>query len=346
MHKDFGEWYRLAGIEPNGEILPKRWAAIEEYRPSRDDVVSLARLFYDLGKPTEDFIEGFRNCFHKADPAFKMRDNDRELSVLAGAKLVDVMDHGNADLADLAALALVSAAAGNLRSCPSVRDIPEIAARYLSDRATNRALLGAGVAESEPAAPLFEELAALGTPHKELAEEIQRLAEEIQQLRRQLSLVAEESNMLWWLFSEHSRDEQQRWATFSVPAVTLMAGKELADLTTVIPGPIAAAAFLDRVIRSAKAKSPTVISVKDAINAVTIQWRQRYMPGACPCQLEDLLPIGHAVKLSLESPANDAWLPAFVRATGIASDATIPPHILAYQVFLEGLLSRSWKELR
>lgn len=31
MHNDFAEWYRMAGIEPDGDLLPKRWAAIEEF---------------------------------------------------------------------------------------------------------------------------------------------------------------------------------------------------------------------------------------------------------------------------------------------------------------------------
>jgi hypothetical protein len=32
MHAEFSEWYRAAGMEPT-EALPKRWAAIEAYKP-------------------------------------------------------------------------------------------------------------------------------------------------------------------------------------------------------------------------------------------------------------------------------------------------------------------------
>ena len=38
MHKDFAEWYRAAAIPPNGDILPKRWEAIEKYEAGRDDM--------------------------------------------------------------------------------------------------------------------------------------------------------------------------------------------------------------------------------------------------------------------------------------------------------------------
>jgi hypothetical protein len=84
MHKDFGEWYRLAGMEPDGAILANRWAVIEAYSPSTDDVISLTQLFYGLGKPKEAFMSAFVKAFHGAEPAFRTRENNHELSVLAG----------------------------------------------------------------------------------------------------------------------------------------------------------------------------------------------------------------------------------------------------------------------
>jgi hypothetical protein len=321
MHDEFGEWYRSAGMEPDGEILPKRWAAIEQYPASVDDAVSLARLFYSLGRPVDSFLAGFRKSFYDVDPAFKMRGNDQEMTVLAGAELIYIIQGlSSTDKADLAALLLVCAGAQNLR-VPAVRRIPEIAAKYLSSRAIARG----GVTEEEGAG---EERTALG------------------HLQRQLSIVSEETNMLWWLFSEYSRDAEQPWTAFSVPAIALMAGKELADLTTVLPGPIAARAFLDRVLRCARNHPPASISIEDSINNVSIPWRQRYSDTNCSTELEDLSPISRGIKLSLTAPENNGWLAAFVQTTGVSRDAEMAPHILAYQVFLESLLCRSWKGLR
>jgi len=337
MHNDFAEWYRMAGIEPDGDLLPKRWAAIEEYQPDREGIVSLARLFYCLGMPNVEFLEKFRKSFQKTDPAFKMRDNDHELSVLAGAELVDVMERAGSDLADLAALSLICASGGNLRPGPSVKDIPEIAARYLSKRAIKRAVVEENT-DPGPNKALFEALTALGAPYDGLVKEFQRL-------QLQLSIVAEESNMLWWLFSEHSRDQQQRWDKLPVPAVALMAGKELANLTTIIPGPIAAVAFLDKVIHCAKSDPPVTVYLKDAINKVTIEWRQQYLHDCCPSELEDLLPFSHGIKLSLDLPKKNEWVPVFTKKTGISDEAKTPPRILAYQIFIEVLLCRSWENM-
>lgn len=341
MHKDFAEWYRVAGIPPNGDILPKRWAAIEKYEAGRDQIVSLARLFYRLGKPSEDFLSTFRTAFQTADPAFQMRGNDQELQVLAGAELIDIIERSPMDLADLAAISLVCAAAQNLRGAPTVPDIPEIAARYLGKRAIERAHKGQGDSDSasSPRKTLFDGLSAAGAPLNGLPAELERL-------QRELAVVTEESNMLWWLFSEHSHDLKQPWAKSTVPAVALTAGKELAELTRVLPGPVAATAFLDRVIRFAKAKPPSTILVVEAINDATLEWRRSYVELNCPVELEDLAPISYGVKISLTAPENDAWFIAFKSGTGISADSKLVPHILAYQMFLEGLLCRSWRMVK
>ena len=339
MHKDFAEWYRSAGITPNGEILPKRWAAIQEYQPGRDEIVSLAQLFYRLGKPSEEFLNKFRTSFQNVDPAFPMRDNDQELVVLAGAQLVATIESGPINLADLAALSLVTGAAQNMRGSPAVADIPEIAVTYLSKRAVARAANGDGNSNSANEL-LFDGLTELGTPYDGLPKEFERL-------QRELSVVSEESNMLWWLFSEHSRDLNEPWKKQSgVPSVALMVGKELADLTRVIPGPISARAFLDRAIRSIKSKPPEAVLVVDAINGVAPEWRQRYVAEGCPTSIQGLMPISHGLKISLAAPENNAWFSAFTHETGIRPESKLPPNVLAYQLYVEAIFSRAWKTLR
>jgi hypothetical protein len=337
MHQDFSNWYRQAGIEPNAEELPKRWAAIEQYTPNKDAVVSLVRVFNRLGNPKDSFPAEFLAALQAADPAFKTRDNDQEFAVLAGAELVDVLERSESGLGPIAALSLVCAAAGNARPTPPVRDIPEIATRYVGQQSTERGSSVTEIGESGSRKALFNAIEALGDPYEGLTAELRRLQHEV-------SLVSEESNMLWWLFSEHSRDDGRRWNTYSVPAVALMAGKELADLTLVVPGPVAAVAFLDRVIRSAKSKIPVSVRVTDAINDVSVQWRQSYINKNYLSALEQVTPISHGIELSLASPQNDAWLPAFAEGTRMAVDSVMVPHVLAYQVFLEALLCRCWKK--
>jgi GTPase-associated system helical domain len=315
MHTDFAEWHKSAGMKPDAEALPKHWTAIEAYDPQVEDIVSLTRLFYRLGKPDETFLASFRASFQTADTLFPMRDNDQQLAVLAGAELVHVIDKRSQDLADMAALSLVCAAAQNLRSGPPVLEIPEIAARYLEKRTTTRSL------PDDDASKSWDKL---------------------QELERELAIVGEESNMLWWLVSEHSRDLKKPWSKYPL-AVSIVAGKELADLTRLIPGPIAAAALLDKVVNSGKkTKSPSSVLIRDVVNEAPIEWRENFVRDRWVEELADIVPISTTIKLSLIAPQDDAWLPAFENGTGIARDSKVAPAVLAYQMFLEGLLSRSF----
>lgn len=338
MHSDFAEWYRMAGLTPNSDELPKRWIGVETYAPGKHEIAALTRYFYRLGKPSTEFLTGFRGAFQKADAAFQMRDNDQELAVLAGAVLTHVMGTASHHLADLAALALLSASAQNLRPSPAVRDIPRIAVDYLKDRAVTRASAHANAAAIEP---LVAALTKVGPPHDQLAQELLRL----QQDSSLLLVVAEESNMLWWLLAEHSRDCNKRWPEFPFASVALMAGKELADLTRVLPGPLAATALLDRVIRSAKSNPPLSVLITDAIDGLGVEWKERYASESYPTELEDLLPVSHGLKLSLASAENNAWFPAFTKGAVIEAGAKLVPYALAFQMFLEVLVRRAWNAL-
>ena len=58
-------------------------------------------LFFGYSGGKDTFIAKFRKVFQDADASFRMRDNDRELSILAGAVLVTVMEEGSMELGDL-----------------------------------------------------------------------------------------------------------------------------------------------------------------------------------------------------------------------------------------------------
>jgi len=339
MHRDFAEWYRSAGIEPDGEMLTKRWTAIDAFEPTADQVVALVKLFFKLTAPTEAPIDGFIEALQVADPAFKIKDNQHEISVLAGAELIDVIDRGSNALAIFSGLAILSAAAQNLRTDVPVREIPEIAARLMAERSICRFSpdhvdTGFGVNKS-----LYDALVALGAPHSDLAKQLTEL-----ELR--LAEALEESNMLWWIFSEYSRDNSQPWGTFPVPAVAIMSGKELADLSGLAPGPPSALAMLHRVLKSTKRSLPKTISVKDAFNKTSSEWKRAYTSGHRFAELETIAPITYGLKVSLVANEDSTWAPTFSGTTGISATAQIEPCHLAYQMFLEAMLCRAWKDAK
>jgi hypothetical protein len=336
MNSYFGDWYRSVGIPPEGIPLEKRREAVKAFEVGAAEVSLLTQIFYELSPTDQSFPQKFRTAFNQVDPNFPMSGNDRELIVLAGAELVDVIERGTRDIADLAALCLVCGGVQNVRTAPAVPQIPEIAAKYLSDRSVGRDK----PEEDGKEETLLKALTAAGEPYSKLAPEFQKL-----QLK--FPIVSEESNMLWWLISETSRDVKQRWSEIPLfGMVCTLTGKELADLTQIIPGPIAARAFLDRAIRSGRNEVPPSISIAHVVNDTAKTWRESHFSKPFPTGLEGILPISQAVTLSVQALEDNAWQRTFKAATGIAATAKSNPDALAYQFYLEQLAARCFIKMK
>ena len=323
MHTDFSEWFRAANLELPDEVLQKRWAGVDAFEVGRNEVVSLVEVFFGFFDGKDAFLGVFRKAFQDADSSFRMRENNLELSVLAGAKLVAVMEDVTMALGDFAALALVACAAQNLRGTPCVAEIPELAVKHLARRSINR-----GQLDADDASVPDESQTAL------------------KQLRRDLDVIGEESNVLWWVFGESSRDTNKRWSECTVPQTALMAGKELADLTRISPGPAAAAALLDRVVKFAKPQPLVRIAVKDAIADISLEWRQKFAKDRYVSALANLTPVSQGVKLSVDLAADGAWVQSLAASTKIQRGGKIKPNLLAYQIYIECLLASVWPELK
>ena len=323
------DWYRSAGIPTENIPLTKRGAAIDTFTVDADGVAALTQLFYELPLSDSSFDGTFRTAINKEDPNFGMSGSDRELLVLAGAKLVDVIEKAERDLSDLATLCLVCGSAQNLRGTPAVREIPELAVEHLSKRSAQR---------DEPeddgdSAKLAASLAEKGEPFDALGREFQKL-------QLQLPVVTEEANMLWWVFGETSRDLDKRWDKMSIEEVCLVSAKELADLTKVIPGPVAARAFLDRAIRSGRDSVKLSVSIADVVNKTPKEWRESNYKQPLPNELKGVVPICEAVRYSIDAGDGDGWRSIFKASTRIAASSKPAPNKLAYQIFLEHLTVR------
>src|SRR6266404_2565911 len=114
MKSYLGDWYRSAGIPPEDIPLAKRWEGVESFTVDAGEISLLAQVFYQLNPSDPLFPQRFREALNKVDPKFSMSGNDRELIVLAGAALADVIERGSRDIADLAALFLVCGAVQNV----------------------------------------------------------------------------------------------------------------------------------------------------------------------------------------------------------------------------------------
>jgi len=357
VHIEFADWFRVASIDPKDVDLKVRWDGVEAHAKdiSTDDLLDAARLFYGLPQKDREFLTRFRGPFKAADDKFAMKDNDAELRVLAGATLVAHLNLVDWD--DVAALALTCGSFRDQRPA-AVGDIVRIAREHLSAKSASlrepkhptlpkndftAQIQGMRQAFQGAAAP-----SQLADPVCNTFQTWSKLFEamiqwtEIQE--QQQSLYREESNILWWLFAEQSRDLRQPLAQLKSPAVALVASKEMADLTVTVPGPFSARAFLAKALRLAQKPSKDV-TLAAAIAACPAEWNKVAVGHADFTKLDDLCPVSVALRKFVEVDGADTWTNAFKGATGLTATEKLDPVDLAEQAYEEWLLARACRKL-
>lgn len=355
MHQNFGEWYRLVSIEPNGETLTKRWAGVEEWVSTLqdDDHAVLETVRIVQGLSPKNSREPFLAAFRKHDAAFPQR-NEAELRVLAGASLiwcVQLADGGDGDVR-AAILAGTALAASSLRSTES--EISEVMTEVfgglqrIARKQRERGDLDADAIKSavDAATHAMSAVAEAGNwqiLRDQLVPAFQRLLDAVR--RSELALRAaehsircadEETDVLWWLEGGSSRDLDKPWSAVPKDAVPLIAAAELADLTDVALGPQDAAALLERVVTKAKCRET---SIQACVNAVPDDWlKARTLPMVDDAL--DLAPLSLALFQRGRSNSS-SWQQFFEGTSGLKPSTALAPERIARQAYIEAVLLRT-----
>lgn len=366
MHTYFGEWYREALFEPTAELLNNRWAGISQFVDACDDpneaTAELIRLLYSLPSRNDSFILAYRKRFQEFDAAFKMRGNDVELAVLAGATLVHLLDQQDDQFSEFSAIAIACADCQGLRH-PVISDVPTMARNFLRERSISlrqpkespqvkmQGIKTQELLQSFRSAAQGNQISSLAEPVVELFNHVFTTFAELEisankavvDLTESLQLQQEETDILWWLLGESSRDSNTPFCEMALPAACLITGKELADLTKVLPGPLAIEAFLDRMLHTGNRSLPTTVSLKDSINAVSKQWKENLVTDYV-AKVNDLCPIHFAAMKASETGGDIEWIPAFEKGSGFSAEALISPVALSVQCYVERLFFRATEE--
>lgn len=355
MHKNFAEWYRLVRIEPNGDVLTKRWASVREWSTSisdkDDSLLETVRIFQGLPEVTSR--ELFLAAFRKHDPAFQQRNNELEQQVLAGAALVQVINSDEEeDNRHTAILAGVALAASRLRvtggpleeMSQEVLSALQKLARVQRGRTGFDATL---LTEEETKAfsktietnmPDHNQLRqSLATAFQTILKAVQRSESALANAAHDLRCADEETNILWWLEGGCSRDLHKPWSVLK-DEVPLTAGWELADLTDAALGPREVTAFLERIVTSSKARNKDQ-PLNVYVNAVSDDWAKMRTTDL-PERALDLAPLSLALSQRAKSGMGN-WHQYFEKTGGIASTKPLPPEVVAKQAYMEAVLLRT-----
>jgi hypothetical protein len=360
MNQSFGDWYRLAALEPNDELLRRRWAGIATFaaKSSGRDILGLVGIFCALPHDGET-ERGFRQALLAADAAFPMRSNDVELSCLGGAALAEILTSRSAEAADLAALALVCSDFRGLRRTARLPEIVAIADAYLDRRSQN---LRADSPQRGFQMPSIEKhLAtiqegisanALQTAGPAISDSLQVLTASLKQVNDAIDVLiaerqlrTEESDVLWWLQGEYSRDLDVPLKSAPWPAIAIHVGKELSDIIRVLPGPYPIRAFLSRALLAATTpvKLKKEVRLRDAIEGFD---QAKCSLPTLSSDLEPLCPVLMALSKWRQTGSSDQWPEAFSAASRLPAEGTVEPLDLALQTCREFLLLRAFVALK
>lgn len=354
MDADFARWYSQEFMD-EGTVREARWKAVVAMAENANywRVEVLVRLAFAAKAPQghkneklaaahETVVGALRSGGQDFDPA----KSARELQVLAAAALVRLF----ATSAD-AALAVTTASFRGLREPALPMQLATLAGRALADLTVRHharpdiASLKieapkidydseAEVAEGEAALTTKEELNALrDAANDALANFANRQNAVTQALVRRTLLGEEELQMLWWLVGGHSVTQDRPFAKIAAAAQPFILAHELGQMTNASPGPAS--------IRALLAKSGVGsrgVSVRDAANAVDLDWAKRVSNSPAVSPLTT--PLHFALEKRAEVGDDTAWQAGWAALTGLAKDVSVPADQLAELFYREHLFLR------
>ncbi len=365
----FPDWYAEASPTAQNETVSLRWAGVAEAATSfaLEEVPDLVRLFFALPARKDTVAQRARETFQKHDASFRMQGKDRELQVLAGCILAQLIntrpDHG--DLVALAATCL------GLRDLGDVGLVPGVLTRiheYLRDRALEVRRRSVPRRISAPTLDFAAEIKAIeavpanqanmaAEPLKKVlaktADRLTRFGREVQasldQQRQFLDAQDEELNILWWVLSGYSTDAETPFRKLKIGEAVLRAAQELADRTVLVPGPPSSIAFLDRILSFVSPNhNDSKLTVVEAIGRTPREWRVACSKkhGEVLNEVSDFVPLSFAIQRSLENENPDVWALAVSPICGIDPAAPRAPLHIATQHYHEILLMRAYSQAR
>ncbi len=371
MHKHFQDWYREICLVPTEERLVKRWDGITDFVKGLDvtrlfNLVTALQGELYLNSP---FTDEFAKVFIAKDNTFPNRDNTNELRVLAGACLGEVIENSE-DMAALAATSIVCANFETAYKEPPLKDIVEasivrinqISSKIRADLSypelqeyqfsPNKVLIDlkktlepSNLTQQQLVSPIIDAVLKLGNDVGKLSK---ALREYTNIAKKKLGIVSEEINALWWLNANWSETMEMPFSKMDSNAAPIVAGAELTDLISTIPGPMSSRAILEKVISMNMSKdAPQEISITKAVNALSEEW----LKSAAQSNLDYvkefpiLFPLHYAINIA-EMVGGKGWVDGFKKNTKRNSAKSCSRISLAYQYYLESLVLTEAARLR
>jgi hypothetical protein len=338
------KWYQEVQLAHDVDRLTKRSTAIEQYLNENGSTgaytFELVRIFFDAPERDARIRDALTKSVLDNDASFRVRTNSREIRLLAGIIACQLIEQTDT-IAPLAlALAVVCGECQGLRK-PLIADAPVIARDALIRTSrSQRSLDTFPVAAFTHSSPNLAKLSG-ATPEnvemmiKTITELQQNAVTTIKYLSKALCCQQEELNILWWVYSQTSRDMETPFSDLEPAQAGFIAGKELADLTTMSPGPLPIYAFIQLALEHVPAIDERKLTLREIAQCLDHGWKQRLLADLTDVNYVDLAPIHSLILHSTDTNLGDNWISSFAKDNHLQVQPRLKPKQLALQIYYE-----------
>jgi hypothetical protein len=355
MEKNIGTWYAQANISCTSDILDKRKKSIStciEDGLEWDFIKNIIKLFMKVKDNKQDkFKESFADIFIKDDSAFSY-EQDKEIQVLAGIMLNEILKSNNEYniIIDLSCICLknyydppIEGIFNNIEKnfYESLKQL-----REHEDDEYTKSGFGKSLQEMIKENP---SLAATSLNYEVAAKQFELLKQNIiimfsnfEKIQKINDLKSEDSEILWWMIGEWSYDLNKPFKEIDDKFIPILIAKEMADKVNVLPGPFSAKAVINKILSNFKDKQLYIYDYAEKIEKV---WLEKFVEKYYIEAIADFMPIlkyfNKVIEIDEEDKSDiqlEKICPAIIKKVEISNND------IAYEIYLECLLSKAYKE--
>jgi len=297
----FSNWYESANPNPDASILPLRIAAINKLvkEAKTDFWLDVVRIYLDLSPKDSNTLIKFNEKFVASDKNFPLENNENLIRCLASALLCFKLEEANNRFSNLTCLAILNA--NFLGQYQSYSKIPTVSFAWSFYKTNAISAREVGHENSEERLDSlikkFKTASAADASAAPVNATVLSVFEELKKLYQTNKSLAEESNVLWWLFSEYSSTAGDFFKNLNRSHLALVAAKELSELTTFDNGFASAEQMLSKALDIDQKNEN--ISLFDLINSIPEQLKVNIV-SEIGSELNEMTPCLLAIKTSME----------------------------------------------
>ncbi len=350
MQADFFSWYSLMELNGDEAVRSIRWTQVQAAAkaPSRKALESLTRLAFRT-KLSEAEAGEIRAMFASAEST---APGDQELHLLAAATLAVTITRRDATAAK-AALFVLAASCAHQRELQQPMDLiakavnaltlmsetarrrpqlelerptfSQIDAKALAEAVATHDLAGTHAGLAAMATAINKALTTINTRQRAFESAVQEY----------VRVQDEELDILWWLHGEHCEIRSVPFRDVPEDERPLVFANDLAELTRVLPGPLAVRSLLSR----AGLDESATISIPEAVQALPANLLEQFLTEDAVSKVSvTTTPILDAIRRRQEVDGRDAWAQTWAAVCGLEQDRKLSALQLAEAAYHELLL--------